>query len=563
MNRRNNESLVADRLVINGHGKLAVVKTSSILVYLSADEDEPASMVGSTGSARGARLMESSGSDDDDEEQNNSFTSANSYLHSLEDLNNINLAHKNGPSSAMPSSRESASRRVSRLSNTESERTVTIRRRPSSVSIASSRSSRHDSVHGSSSSARPSNIKKRPTFKNARSVSMQGHAHTHRIFSADDTEMEIQRDANAVLSRTMSDYASRPYNRRLLSSAGKNNASEQALLEADEYEDGLEEAPEIIDDDEDDADQQSLHSNASDESFTLKERQDAINKSHPFGIKIWKPAIYKKKRSVQKAADGEIHSTPGRQNFARLSIGNILWALLFGWWMSLLVLFVSILCHILAWSSGKRYGKLCFGLAQYIVYPFGQYIELKRSDRYAEEDEGLGDDIRDIDDIEQLAGSSSPTTRAFIGRSASSASFQAHEREPLLGFVGGRTNTQAINPKRRAFGRGKWNFGRIVFFILFYFLIAPCMLLICGLCWLCVFPLPMAKICFALIHHLRSHPLALTFHWDIQSSLTQGASDRRVVLCTYRAMGWQYYKYTVDGTVRSSARSCCTRILIS
>ena len=35
-----------------------------------------------------------------------------------------------------------------------------------------------------------------------------------------------------------------------------------------------------------------------DESFTLKDRQQTINETHPFGIRIWKPALYKKNRSV-------------------------------------------------------------------------------------------------------------------------------------------------------------------------------------------------------------------------------------------------------------------------
>lgn len=371
-----------------------------------------------------------------------------------------------------------------------------------------------------------------------------------------------------MLSRTMSDFSSRPRDFRHLSSAGKIRTGDQSFREADEYSDDDEHIIATGDVLEDEAevdgdDGASILTDNSDESFTLKERQDAINKSHPFGIKIWKPAIYKKKRSVQKAADGEIHSTPGRTNFVRFSVGNLLWTVIFGWWMGILVLLISLICYLLAGKPGRRYGNLCFGLARYLVYPFGQYVELKRSERYAAEDEGLGDDIRDFDDIEQYAGTmSSPPGRSLVGRSASSSSFPSHENEPLLGFVGARTNTSTINPKRRAFGRGKWSFGRIIFFALFYPVVAPILLFSSGICWLFVFPLPMAKICFALVHHLRSHPLALTFHWSLETSLVEGSSERKVVLCTYRAMGLQYYKYTVDGTVRRSLRDRRMKSLI-
>ena len=459
------------------------------------------------------------------------------------------------PAQVAPSRESTPLRRTSNYSNAESERT--IRRRPSTISIASS-SSKHSRVgssiddSASQSTNRYSQIKRRPLGKAGRLA----HNHSHRIFSADDTEVEVHNDVHALLARTFSDY--RPQmDRRAPSSAGKSKLNEQSVRATLDYEedDDMDEdyGHSLPHSDADDNDHISVHSDASDESFTLKERQDAINKSHPFGIRIWKPAVYKKKRSVQKAADGEIHSTPGRKNCARFSIGNVLWTLLFGWWLSTLILLFACFIRVLIWTrSGMLYSRVLFGLARYMLYPFGQYVELKSDLRYAEEDEGLGNDLADFEDIEHFAGGSPNTpirTNGIIGRSASTTSFAQNERAPLLGFVGGRTNTAAINPKRRAFGRGKWSIGRIVFFFVYYVILAPLLWLVSGICWLLVFPLPMAKLCYLLIHHLRSHPLALTFHWSIQASFRAGASDKTVLLCTYRAMGWQYYKYTVDGTV--------------
>lgn len=39
----------------------------------------------------------------------------------------------------------------------------------------------------------------------------------------------------------------------------------------------------------------SINSASTVESLNLKERQKAINSTHPFGIKIWKPSLYKRK----------------------------------------------------------------------------------------------------------------------------------------------------------------------------------------------------------------------------------------------------------------------------
>src|SRR5271154_4759058 len=94
----------------------------------------------------------------------------------------------------------------------------------------------------------------------------------------------------------------------------------------------------------------------SEASFTLKDRQDAINITHPFGLKIWKPALYKKLRSVQRTAEGEIHSRPGQWPDRKIRLGNVLWTLLFGWWMSLIVALIAcILLTSTWWSAGAPY----------------------------------------------------------------------------------------------------------------------------------------------------------------------------------------------------------------
>lgn len=78
--------------------------------------------------------------------------------------------------------------------------------------------------------------------------------------------------------------------------------------------------------------------------------------------------------------------------------------------------------------------------------------------------------------------------------------------------------------------------------------IAPLLILVSGICWLLVFTIPMAKVTSLLFDHLRRHPLALSFHSDHTYSRRPGTPSTSILLCTYRAVGWKYYKYTVDGT---------------
>jgi Ca2+:H+ antiporter len=293
------------------------------------------------------------------------------------------------------------------------------------------------------------------------------------------------------------------------------------------------------------------------ESFTLKDKQLAINETHPFGIRIWKPALYKKDRSVEKTAEEDIHSSPSAIVSNWLWIFNCLWTVLFGWWLALAALLAAAVCFIFGFEpSARKYSRVLRGLSRYLLYPFGQFVKLESDEIYAEEDEGEGRSISEYEqwqrgDLEYgrlMFGPTLTHTGSIVGRRRSSID-SASEQDSLLGRTGrgDRTETGLSTTKRRFFGRGQWTLGRVIFFIFFYFLIAPLLLLVSGICWLMVFSIPMGRVTSILFYHLRRHPLALTFHNDatFARSSTRPSS---ILLCTYRAVGIKYWKYTVDGT---------------
>ncbi|KAJ5498397.1 Sodium/calcium exchanger membrane region [Penicillium expansum] len=294
------------------------------------------------------------------------------------------------------------------------------------------------------------------------------------------------------------------------------------------------------------------------ESFTLKDRQQAINETHPFGIRIWKPALYKKSRSVEKTAEGDIHSSPGGYVSPMLFLTNLLWSLVFGWWLALFALLAAVACFFFSYSSSAvAYGRVFAGLSRYLLYPFGSYVLLETDENYAEEDEGEG---RSISEYEQWQNGDLEHGRLFfgprrdrslVGRRRNSVD-SAGEQDSLLGRPqrGQREDSsQLAQSKRRLFGRGEWTLGRVVFFVFFYFLVGPLMLMVSLICWLLVFWIPMGRVTITLVSHLRRHPLALSFHSDsryARSSTTTSSSS--ILLCTYRAAGTRYWKYTLDGT---------------
>jgi Ca2+:H+ antiporter len=315
--------------------------------------------------------------------------------------------------------------------------------------------------------------------------------------------------------------------------------------EADDAE-GTEEDGDMEDDEDDLSDA---------ESFTLKDRQTAINQTHPFGIRVWKPALYKKNRSVEKNAESDIHSAPGGRVNRWLWFFNLLWTILFGWWLALFAAIGALVCFFVSWTPGAAgYGCTFWGLARYIFYPFGKFVKLAQDEAYAEEDEGEGRSITeyeqwqsgDIEDGRLFFGPDAP--RGIIGRRRGSLD-SADENDSLLGHArdGGQSEDND-NRKRRLFGRGQWTLGRVVFYTYFYLIMAPLLLLVSLSCWFLVFWIPMGKVAVLLFDHMRRHPLALSFHNDGSYSRAPSTGPSSILVCTYRAVGTRYWKYTVDGT---------------
>jgi Ca2+:H+ antiporter len=97
-----------------------------------------------------------------------------------------------------------------------------------------------------------------------------------------------------------------------------------------------------------------------------------MNKQHPFGLPLWKPALYKKSRSVVRKANRALHSSPSQSSELFLNPGNLAWSLIFGWWLALVVLLVSL---VMSLCGGRAFGTMLRELSSYLLWPFGRYVE--------------------------------------------------------------------------------------------------------------------------------------------------------------------------------------------
>lgn len=327
-----------------------------------------------------------------------------------------------------------------------------------------------------------------------------------------------------------------------------------------------------------------------DDLITLKDRQSLINVEHPFGLRIWKPALYKKSRSITRNADAALHSIPSAQAERHLLPGNIFWVLCFGWWLAVACFAISATLYCVP-LGGRRYSTLVFGLGWYVAWPFGKYVE-------GDSEDG-GDEENQAEEGADARGPPMSRTCSITPLTPHQAQSYLHPQSPnegtsllstdharhfLLPSKSYGAAPSPISPNTYQRVSEDW-LGRTAFWVAFWVVIAPLMLLTCIACWALIITIPMAKLNWALIGYIVANPTRLRFcapppvvivapHTDappadaspsahaapLEYSVKHprlsrgqtapsafGSPRSTVLLCVYRAIGWKYYKYTVGG----------------
>ena len=315
-----------------------------------------------------------------------------------------------------------------------------------------------------------------------------------------------------------------------------------------------------------------------------------------------------------------------------VSPGNILWCILFGWWIAFIYVVLALaiigpfylIGHLAErslysprWikdlSNLKDYSLLLLNLAGYIFWPFGKFISKKEVIEHA-----LHEDLH-------LPSASMPlmfnNDYDISSRSASHNEDGGRERHGRGRWTSDVDSDSQFNHSNSTFSRTlnllrniyKSGISGMLFFLICVLILGPIHLLTSGIMFFFVLPIPMAKLNYYLFRHILRHPLLLSAHycddlhqgtsqrrssrqqgsgglrpptsppvrprsiffWRSDSSLLGEAADvesfqqriptimttpslgpyqsssrekeYQIVLCTYRAMGLEYTRYTVDG----------------
>ncbi|XP_024913288.1 cation/H+ exchanger protein 1 isoform X2 [Cynoglossus semilaevis] len=251
--------------------------------------------------------------------------------------------------------------------------------------------------------------------------------------------------------------------------------------------------------------------------------------NYKFGFRKWKGNVTERpieeRSDIAKELYADLSVVKPRQGSV-VSFGNIVYVILFGWWISLIYILVCPLLYLTYICA--PYGKLCLKLAWYFIWPFGKSVE-KASDKMKgptvipSRSEGVVED-RDNDD-----------SRVHVRDNGTT---------PLL--VSSPVTVEFPVPQLQVKTTSKhWcRVSTYIWLILCYPVLAVVHSLASVLSWILIFTIPVSK--------MNARTLAtvlLMAPEDVQIRKLEKTieGEVRVILCCYQAANVHYIKYTVQG----------------
>ncbi|XP_064359725.1 uncharacterized protein LOC112994261 [Dromaius novaehollandiae] len=186
-----------------------------------------------------------------------------------------------------------------------------------------------------------------------------------------------------------------------------------------------------------------------------------------------------------------------------VTCGNVLYLLLFGWWLALLYLLVAAVMFLTVVAAPC--GRLCWDLAGYFLWPFGKVIQ---------------------------------RVEVTVSPRASPEAAGAQETSALLGGPAPR-HWHPVDPGHRQHAAA------VAWLCLGYPVLALAHELVCFVAWLLIFLIPVAKMSARTACRVLLLPPERVCIWRL--CMTEVPLDVEVILCCYRAVNAYYYKYAVDG----------------
>ncbi|KAL8222515.1 UNVERIFIED_CONTAM: hypothetical protein K2H54_077162, partial [Gekko kuhli] len=232
-----------------------------------------------------------------------------------------------------------------------------------------------------------------------------------------------------------------------------------------------------------------------------------------FGFKKWKSHVTARPWANRSEIVKELYSDLNViKSYAGSTVtcSNLCYVLLFGWWLSAIYVLVSVLMFLTV--VGAPYGKLCWQLAGYFLWPFGIAIQKTR-----EPNQNCHVRFSRYDTIAEVNESKEGTPLLIRQEPARKDSTVSHWR---------CLNTYV------------WLFSG-------YPVLCLAHGLVCCVSWVLVFIIPVSKMNARMITKVLLLPPEHVLVQRVRK--TEVPLDADVILCCYRAFNPYYYKYAVEG----------------
>ncbi|KAF0041257.1 hypothetical protein F2P81_007155 [Scophthalmus maximus] len=241
--------------------------------------------------------------------------------------------------------------------------------------------------------------------------------------------------------------------------------------------------------------------------------------NYRFGFRKWKSHVterpFEDRSEVVKELYSELNVIKPHSGHL-ITCGNVVYVFLFGWWVSLAYFLVGTLMFITL--TGVPYGKLCWKLSRFFMWPFGKSIH------------EIGNTLRRC--CEQT-----PDCECSIDG--------LEETSPIL--LPSPTEVPVSEIPSRPQCTPFWRrFSTYVWLLLGYPPLVVVHSLACFFAWVLIFTIPVSK--------MNARTLGVILLLPPEDVSVSSCSHRkhqayetRALLCCYHAVNWYYYKYTVDG----------------
>ncbi|XP_059152367.1 uncharacterized protein LOC131938380 [Physella acuta] len=250
-----------------------------------------------------------------------------------------------------------------------------------------------------------------------------------------------------------------------------------------------------------------------------------ISNNYKFGFKKWKGHVTS--RPLDKRSDivQDLYSDISHLKDVKVSTCrpfNILYVILFGWWLALIYIVIGVLMGMTI--VGFSYTKFCWRMAGYFLWPFGKFVyqvhSVRKSDSFNQKENGN-----------------------VVGRSNGKIwGGDSDERKHL------------VDGPQKYMGKGKccWGFWSRAASYVWLVLGIPVLLiihtLVAGICWFFVISIPTAKLnSKAVTRILYLPPDEVKTASSGTTKIDNPGQISEIIMYSHQSVNLYYYKYTVDG----------------